>query len=171
VTDDQSVQLEPAPNTITLRNSENEVLRINADGSIDWKGERLTTAPEVGRALAMFIAEHMPQPWTTLDGYQRDAMTYAVGDQTATLLYGACGLAGETGEVCDKIKKIVRDDAGVVSPEKLEALKLELGDCLWYLARIAQILGLPLARVADANLMKLLDRHQRNTLQGSGDNR
>src|SRR5690606_10596877 len=44
--------------------------------------------------------------------------------------YPALGLAGEAGEVCEQIKKALRDDAGRITPERHENLKKELGDVL-----------------------------------------
>jgi NTP pyrophosphatase (non-canonical NTP hydrolase) len=51
------------------------------------------------------------------------------------------------------------------------ALKLELGDVLWYVAQLASELGLDLEGVAQANLDKLASRAARNVIAGSGDDR
>ena len=85
----------------------------------------------------------------------------------------ALGLAGETGEVLEKIKKMIRDKDGVFSPtpEDLEELKKELGDVLWYLSALAFYNGIDLDDVARANLDKLRSRKERNQIHGSGDNR
>ena len=81
------------------------------------------------------------------------------------------GLSGETGEVAEKFKKILRDKDGKISDEdKLEIAK-ELGDVLWYIATISRYLDLPLETVAITNLEKLTSRKNRNELHGSGDNR
>lgn len=81
------------------------------------------------------------------------------------------GIAGEAGEACDKIKKIIRDNDGVVTDEKrLEIIK-EFGDVLWYLAMVSRYLGVEFNEVAEINLKKLEDRFQRNQIHGAGDNR
>lgn len=86
---------------------------------------------------------------------------------TAKLL----GLSGETGEVMEKFKKILRDQAGQVTSENKEEIKKELGDVLWYLATISRYLEIPLEDVATANIAKLSSRQKRGKLGGSGDNR
>ena len=104
--------------------------------------------------------------------YQRRARTTAVyPDIGNNLWYPALGLAGEAGEVADKIKKIYRDDNGQVSADKMSALCAELGDTLWYISNIASELGLDLDTVARGNIAKLADRATRDKLHGSGDNR
>lgn len=85
--------------------------------------------------------------------------------------YVALGLTSEAGEVAGLLKKLMRDDAGKLSAEKKAALSAELGDVLWYLARIAGEFGLDLSQIAEANLAKLYDRKERGALQGSGDKR
>jgi NTP pyrophosphatase (non-canonical NTP hydrolase) len=87
------------------------------------------------------------------------------------LLYCVLGLAGESGEVSEKVKKILRDNDGVVTPEHVAALKLELGDVQWYIGQIAKRLKLTLDEVATANIDKLQSRLIRNVMGGSGDNR
>ena len=85
----------------------------------------------------------------------------------------ALGLAGETGEVIEKIKKMIRDK-DVVFPLTFEEqvdLEKELGDVLWYVSAIAYYSGIELGDIATANLNKLEDRRERNKIHGSGDNR
>ena len=110
------------------------------------------------------------------DEYQKKAKKYDYFEPTDNLLATGfmektLGLAGEAGEVVDKIKKILRDKDGVVSDEDRAAIKKELGDTLWYLATIARYLELPLSEVAEGNLAKLEDRWQRNKIRGEGDER
>jgi NTP pyrophosphatase (non-canonical NTP hydrolase) len=84
-------------------------------------------------------------------------------------IYPTLGLCGEAGEVADKVKKVIRDGGGAFTPQQVEALRLELGDVLWYVAQLATELGLDLEDVAEANLEKLASRAARNVIGGSGD--
>lgn len=103
--------------------------------------------------------------------YQLQARTTAIYPESAQITYPALGLAGETGEVCEHIKKMLRDDTGIMSEERLLKIKKELGDCTWYLANLASDLGLDLGEIAQENLDKLFDRKERGVLKGDGDNR
>ncbi|MDP3902096.1 MAG: nucleoside triphosphate pyrophosphohydrolase family protein [bacterium] len=86
-------------------------------------------------------------------------------------IYPTLGLAGEAGEVADKIKKVLRDKGGLISEETKKELEKELGDVLWYLSQIASELGLSLENVAVKNIEKIYSRLERGKLGGSGDNR
>lgn len=91
------------------------------------------------------------------------------GSQLA-LAYVGLGL-GEAGEVQGKIKKIIRDDRGVLNAATREALLDELGDVLWYVAALARELQAPLSGVAERNVAKLQSRFDRGVIGGSGDTR
>ncbi len=107
-----------------------------------------------------------------LSEYQSRSRATAVYPRAGdNLLYPTLGLCGEAGEVAEKIKKMVRDDDGVLTDDRRSALAKELGDVLWYLAQLASEADLNLAVIADANLAKLASRQRRNVLQGSGDDR
>ena len=107
-----------------------------------------------------------------LHTYQRRSrQTARYPDVGANPIYPTLGLCGEAGEVADKVKKVIRDHGGHFSPEVIEALKLELGDVLWYVAQLASELGLELDQVAQANLDKLASRAARNVIAGEGDDR
>lgn len=96
-----------------------------------------------------------------------------VGEDVIKLVavaYDGLGL-GEAGEVQGKIKKIIRDNGGIITPEATEEIKKELGDTLWYIASMCENLGINLADVANSNIEKLHDRQKRGVLGGSGDNR
>ncbi|OGI16728.1 MAG: hypothetical protein A3J63_05135 [Candidatus Moranbacteria bacterium RIFCSPHIGHO2_02_FULL_40_12b] len=86
-------------------------------------------------------------------------------------VYPTLGLAGESGEVAEKIKKVIRDKGGKIDDETRELIKKELGDVLWYVAQLATELGLSLDDVASHNIEKLYSRLERDKLNGSGDNR
>jgi NTP pyrophosphatase (non-canonical NTP hydrolase) len=89
------------------------------------------------------------------------------------IVYCTLKLAGEAGEVADKVGKLFRDYDGLVNRtgSQTTSLLLELGDVLWYIANLAQLLGSSLDQVALMNLAKLAERKDRGTLRGSGDTR
>jgi NTP pyrophosphatase (non-canonical NTP hydrolase) len=99
---------------------------------------------------------------------RRTATYPGAGDN---IVYPTLGLAGEAGEVAEKVKKLLRDDDGVMNDERREALAGELGDVLWYVAQVATEAGLDLEEIAQGNLDKLLSRQRRGVLSGSGDSR
>lgn len=108
----------------------------------------------------------------TFSEYQQAARTTAQYPQLGNnVYYPTLGLAGEAGEVAEKIKKLMRDDNGTLTDERRQALKKELGDVLWYVAALCSELGLDMNAVAELNVAKLRDRHERGAIQGDGDNR
>ena len=88
-------------------------------------------------------------------------------DDIKSLAIMTLGLAGETGEVVEPIKKFIRD--GTV-PDN-EMLKKELGDCFYYLCRICKYFGYYPSEVLKANIEKLKSRNERGVLRGSGNDR
>jgi NTP pyrophosphatase (non-canonical NTP hydrolase) len=108
----------------------------------------------------------------TFREYQtRAADTAKYPDVGHNPIYPTLGLAGETGEVAEKVKKVLRDNGGYFDAAAIAAIQKELGDVLWYVARLASELGLDLEQIAADNLSKLADRKARGQLHGSGDER
>jgi len=99
------------------------------------------------------------------------------------LIYPALKLAGEAGEVAEKVGKLIRDkgyrpsftdypdDPYPMSETDVKDLIKELGDVLWYLSALAGELDSSLDEVAQVNLEKLADRAKRDVLGGNGDDR
>ena len=106
------------------------------------------------------------------DNYQKEARKTAIyPNKDSNFIYPTLGLVGESGEVAEKIKKILRDKNGSFDKESKSALKKELGDVLWYLSNLCNELDFSLSDVARANLEKLNLRLSRGKISGSGDNR
>lgn len=106
--------------------------------------------------------------------YQKQAITTAVYPADVALPYLALGLAGEAAEVANKAKKVLRgdyDDNPERAEQALAQIAKELGDTLWYIAVLADELGVDLDEVALNNLAKLHNREVNGTLKGSGDER
>lgn len=87
----------------------------------------------------------------------------------AAVNYAILGLAGEAGEIANAWKKFYRD--GIPSDVMYARIRSELGDLLWYAARLAMEMGSSLDEVALDNLDKLESRKKDGTLTGSGDYR
>ncbi len=110
----------------------------------------------------------------TFDEYQKRSLTTVMRNQHDKLMGKtilALGVAGEAGEVADKWKKVLAYQNGEMTKEDVAELAKEMGDVLWYLAVLAEELGLKLDDVATMNLAKLASRQSRNVISGRGDNR
>jgi NTP pyrophosphatase (non-canonical NTP hydrolase) len=100
--------------------------------------------------------------------YQKDAFRTTSKDKTDKgLLISALGLAGETGEVIELIKKNV----GHGHQMDYAKLEKELGDCLWYIADIASRMGLSLTQIAYGNIAKLKERYPEGFSEEASRNR
>lgn len=110
--------------------------------------------------------------------YQKKAKetdSYTLADEKkifgSLLIYPTLGISGEAGEFADKIKKIFRDKKGKLDDETKHNLILELGDILWYIAKMSRALDYTLDDVAKLNLQKIASRQKRGVIHGDGDNR
>lgn len=108
----------------------------------------------------------------TFNDYQEKARSTAIYPNLGNnYVYPVLGLCGETGEISEKIKKVLRDNDGVIGVEQKELIKKEMGDVLWYCSNLASELGLSMEEVAQTNIDKLQARKEKGVLRGSGDNR
>jgi NTP pyrophosphatase (non-canonical NTP hydrolase) len=109
----------------------------------------------------------------TLNEYQTEALMTALwsGDEMKDLAHWVLGVTGESGEIAEKVKKIIRDFDGKLSEDAKKELMKEIGDVMWYLAVLSENLGYTFEEVGKKNITKLRDRQARNKLHGSGDNR
>jgi len=120
-----------------------------------------------------------PTDYQAFNTYQAFALRIAqypgVGEN---MVYPAMGVAGEAGELCDKIKKHWRntnahiaDLPTLLTAEQRQEIIKEMGDVLWYLAALANELDVQLGHVACMNIEKLQSRTARGVIKGEGDNR
>jgi len=93
----------------------------------------------------------------TANEYQKLALRTARTDLDSTqqLLNGALGLAGESGEVVDEIKRHLFQGHWLDRTH----VKRELGDICWYLAIAADAIGCTLDDVFQTNIDKLKARY------------
>jgi len=73
--------------------------------------------------------------------------------------WASVSLAGEIGEFCNLVKKIKRDDGGVVSAERLLKMGDELGDIIWYWLFVCDVLNMDPEIVMGYNMDKLKKRY------------
>jgi NTP pyrophosphatase (non-canonical NTP hydrolase) len=107
----------------------------------------------------------------TFEEYQLETQLTAVYPHDIAVLYCTVALAGETGEVSEKVKKVFRDNNGRFTQDKVREIAKELGDVLWYVSQLAKELNLSLDSIAKGNLSKLRERREKGKLSGSGDDR
>lgn len=91
-----------------------------------------------------------------------------------SLMYCAGKLNGEAGEVAELVFKALRDGSNgsfIIDDERRDLILKELGDILWYVARLADLLEEDLENIMIDNIDKLMSRKDRGVLSGSGDNR
>ncbi len=71
------------------------------------------------------------------------------------LLNGCLGLAGESGEVLDMVKKCIFHEVELDE----DHLKKELGDVMWYVAALCEAFGFSLDDIMQMNIEKLKARY------------
>lgn len=86
-------------------------------------------------------------------------------DNIEGLIYTTLGLVSESGELAGEIKKIIRNDNGLVTNERRSRIVSELGDVFWYLYAILNELGLDDSVVYVATKNKLLSRLEADTIK------
>lgn len=101
-----------------------------------------------------------------INNYQLWTRSTAIYPPEQAVEYLSLGLTSEAGEVAGKVKKWIRDG----NLREHEVLS-ELGDVLWYIARLADEYGMDLSTLAKLNHDKLESRKSRDVIKGSGDER
>lgn len=118
-----------------------------------------------------------------LNDYQKKAMSTCMMT-SANPLYMLLMLGEEVGELQGKFSKAIRKGEilfigndlhfheeleGWNFDEWKDLVKKEIGDCLWGIAGIADVMGWSLEEVAQVNLDKLAARKAAGTIDGNGD--
>lgn len=87
----------------------------------------------------------------------RNCPNFDFSNTFVNLSLGGLGVAGESGEVADLIKKVMHHDVPFDSV-RLKLIK-EMGDVHWYLEFLAMAIGVTTEQVLEANVAKLRARH------------
>ena len=125
----------------------------------------------------------------TFDEFATNAaktVMYRTDNTAENLLYAVSSLTGETGEVCEVIKKTISTFNNKLTRDRYLAVTKEIGDVLWSVSTLLDELNqwyvrsedpehavatLSLGEIARTNNEKLADRAARGVLHGDGDNR
>lgn len=99
--------------------------------------------------------------------YQDESRKTWLFDHKHDFIRSILGLVGEAGEIAEKIKKVLRGDGKI----ERDDIAKELGDVMYYVARIADYYQLSLEEIAKLNIKKLKSRKERGKIKGSGDER
>lgn len=107
-----------------------------------------------------------------MNDYQAQALlTAGPKDGKNEMLNLVLGLVGESGEIAEKFKKLIRDHDSDESKVDAKDLTKELGDIMWYIAVLANYFDIKMDDIAETNIEKLASRQKRGVIGGSGDNR
>lgn len=140
----------PNPDPIALFYPPKWGLNAKAGASVAAQG-RERAAPEASEDAGMDFDRYQKEALNT----GRDAHRTGASDDPS-LTVAMLGLAGESGQLLSEYKKHLRDgDAHRLYKERVSE---ELGDLLWYIARVASAFDLELSEVAAANLSKIRNR-------------
>jgi NTP pyrophosphatase (non-canonical NTP hydrolase) len=123
--------------------------------------------PKVIRDL---VQGTLPYAVKTMEEIERMAEARNKIEKLLGIFYVGLGL-GEAGEFQNKLKKVLRDNGGVISDEMRAGMRKELGGILWYVAQACTELDLSMGEVALENTEILASRMERGVIQGSGDDR
>lgn len=106
-----------------------------------------------------------------IDLYQEFTPTTWVHNEdfNAELGHATNGLFSEAGEIAAAYQKFYRGDYG--EEELKKRLRGEIGGLLYYLSQLCNIEGLRLSSILIENRDILIDRQNRNMIQGDGDYR
>lgn len=92
--------------------------------------------------------------------------------EKAVMSYLSLGIAGEGGEIANKMKKYIRGDFDLMADEtKKKDIAMEVGDVIWYAAQLLEQMGFSFSEVATANILKLKKRKEQGLIRGDGDER
>lgn len=90
------------------------------------------------------------------DDYQRQCAPFDNHDLLYQIPALALGLVAEAGEVANEVERSCR---APMTPVNVAKLRLELGDVLWNVARLASKFQLTLPDIMQANIDKLTERY------------
>jgi len=123
------------------------------------------------RADLRDVAEAAAPGCEEFDGLQQAVPHQPVDPGREGRIQAALRLAGRAGSVCERVKKLYRDDGGELTEERRGLIMAGLSQTLAALAGACLTCRLRMDQVAELNAEKLLDRKRRGYITGDGDDR
>lgn len=106
--------------------------------------------------ILKYLDEYQSLAVRTAAPVEKKAIMKAFQDERIVkAFFGAVALAGEAGELLDEMKKVVYHGHEFSEGKYLN----EVGDILWYVARICDLFNVPLSLLATENIEKLRKRY------------
>jgi NTP pyrophosphatase (non-canonical NTP hydrolase) len=105
----------------------------------------------------------------TIKEYQNFVPTTFVVPPQNALAYLFSGLAGEAGEVAGNYAKYMRGDFD--GEELANRTEKELGDVLYFIFQLANVMGMKVEDILEYNKAKLELRLSKNKIKGDGEDR
>ena len=142
--------------------TEGDICSIRALARLGWTRQRIGRLFNTNYQTVGKIMDN--QRWQHVEGIGMDADTYAklairtandMGSRELNLVHAAMGIAGESGEILDLVKKVFAYGKPVDRSKLLE----EVSDVLWYVSLLLGILGSSFGEVFDMNVKKLEKRY------------
>ncbi len=96
--------------------------------------------------------------------FQKVAPTFDTHEDHLGAIPFAMGLAAEAGEVANEFERMMRK-GGWLDRDKTRA---EMGDVLWHLANLAEVMGWDLEEIMDENIAKLTARYAEEGIPRNG---
>jgi NTP pyrophosphatase (non-canonical NTP hydrolase) len=167
-------------NDVTPYNEETIQVNLDSDGNIrDYVSCGVSCDSfSFGQDCELFYDDkgnlcggQMVNPLSFAEYSHQAGLTAIYPNRGKNIFYPALKLAGEAGEVAEKVGKAIRDDNWEITEERREGLIKELGDVLWYVSALCFELNVSMSEVAQINIDKLNSRKARGVLKGDGDNR
>ena len=94
-----------------------------------------------------------------------------LAEKILNMVFAGLALAAKSGKLANKTKKIKRDSHNFITPKFRHDAISELGDMMWYISILCDLLDVSLEHILVYNTAKLSQRKEQDKIRGDGDER